>query len=115
MNRFPRHYHETGKEESLTCFDCGQTLTEVESEHYWSRFPDCSFDPRCFDCASQLEVEELEPVRPKPSSRVLSSAVMASSLGLFIMAAFNQHQAAYFIGAALFCLNLGVLMRICKR
>ena len=80
MNRFPKQHweHEQGR---LACHHCDQILTEREAEHYWQRFPHGSFDPLCFDCASEVEVDvnEREELLPaKAPAHVLSLILWAA-------------------------------------
>lgn len=113
MNRFPPHYYEK-LPLPLRCFICEQALTEIESEHYWERFPLGQHDPRCFDCASQVEIAEEEITRPK-ARHWISPIFVGLSLGLLVGAAIFPLEAGWAIMGAVGCANLAILARVCRK
>ena len=111
MNRFPAHYNER-PEQKLCCHACDQPLTESESDHYWQRFPLGQHEPYCFDCASQIDIEEV--TRKREPMRLIPAVLFAGAVTCLAMAIYDSKIAgAYLMGAA-FCGSWFILSKICK-
>jgi hypothetical protein len=111
MNRFPQHFHERA-EPPLLCHQCEQPLTDDESDHFWNSHLHGQGDPYCFDCASQIDLEEITR-KPEPW-HLVSTAFFALAIGFIGCAVYNPAMAGWFLFAFIACGNLGLLSRICR-
>ena len=103
-------YGQEPVEQPLVCVDCNEELTDEAANVYWELNPHGEGEPRCLDCASQLNPDDLQP--PK---HVLSSILFLLALGIFFTSAIFPEKAGYCVMGAVGCANVGMMTRICRK